>query len=74
MKKVTRCKDCDNRVIDLGVGFSSTPKLICSQMCIEVEEDDGCTFGLKGDGGYAVRELDVTIQGREAVNGWYEEE
>ena len=69
LKNVTRCKDCNNRVLDIGVGFASSPKLLCSMNGMEVDEYDGCTFGYKGEGGYARRENDVAISGHEAVFG-----
>lgn len=69
MKDVIRCEDCAYRLYDLGVGFTAVTTMLCGMIGREVDPDDGCTFGIVGDGGYVVREIDVSIEGREAVNG-----
>ena len=71
LKSVTRCKDCDNRVYDFGVGFTANTTMFCGVFGCKVTEDDGCTFGELGEGGYAVKNIDVSIEGREAVNGYH---
>lgn len=71
LKKIVRCEDCDNKVYDFGVGFMANTTLFCSMMGCKVEPDDGCTFGIVGEGGYAVKPMDVRIEGREAVNGYH---
>lgn len=71
LKRVARCKDCPNRVYDFGVGFVPSTTMLCSQFGIEVEDDDGCTFGSKGGkAGYVTRGYDVSLDGYAAVNGW----
>lgn len=71
MKKVIRCKKCGERVLDYGVGFSKGIKLKCCYHNIDVDPDDGCTFGHEGDGQYIVkRETPVELANHEAVYGW----
>lgn len=72
MKKVTRCGDCANRVYDLGIGFVPQTVMMCSVMGCGVEPDDGCTFGIEGEGGYVTKKYDVDIGGYAAVNGYEE--
>ena len=72
LKKVIRCKDCANRVYDIGVGFTAKTMMLCGFIGCEVDDDDGCTFGDKGDGRYACREYDVTLDSYAAINGCYE--
>ena len=69
MKKVIRCKNCANRLYDLGVGFIPNTRLMCGVLGCEVSEDDGCTFGMVGEGGYMSKKYDVDIGGYAAVNG-----
>ena len=69
MKKVVRCHECANRVYDMGIGFVPHTCLMCGILDCEVEEDDGCTFGVVGAGTYASKKYDVDIGGYAAVNG-----
>ena len=70
LKKIVRCKDCANRAYDLGIGFTSKVIMMCTDTGREVNEDDGCTFGFKGDSlGYVSRDCEVSLSGHEAVNG-----
>lgn len=74
LKNVTRCYECSNRVYDFGVGFVPATTMMCGMIGIEVSPSDGCTFGEKGDGGYAVKECDIIIDSRAAVNGYHQYE
>lgn len=74
LKRVTRCKDCANRAYDLGVGFTPITTMVCGMMGLEVEEDDGCTFGMKGDGGYVSREYDIDLSYNMSTNSIFEVE
>lgn len=76
LKKIIRCKDCVNRVYDFGVGFTAQTVLMCGDSGRLVDEDDGCTFGTRGEGGgYVVRKYEVDLKGYEAVNGeWWLDE
>ena len=70
LKEIIRCKDCANRMYDLGVGFTAEVNIICVDNGRQVDEDDGCTFGIVGEHcGYASRDYDVSLNGHEAVNG-----
>lgn len=69
MKDVIRCGECCNRMYDLGIGFVPRTVMICGVLGCEVENDDGCTFGTKGDGGYVTKNYDVSIEGYAAISG-----
>jgi len=69
LKSIIRCKECANRVYDLGVGFVPNITVVCGMIGCEVSQDDGCTFGNKGDGSYTSKEIPVSIEGYAAVNG-----
>ena len=69
MKKVIRCRQCANRMYDMGVGFVPHVTMLCGILGCEVEDDDGCTFGVVGEGGYVSKKYDVDINGYAAVNG-----
>ena len=69
LKKVTRCSECANRLYDIGVGFVPHTTMICGMIGCEVDDDDGCTFGQKGEGGYVSKKYDVDIGGYAAING-----
>ena len=73
MKEVTRCCECVNRLYDLGICFVPQTTMLCSVLQCEVSDDDGCTFGAKGEGGYVTKPYDVTIEGYAAINGWQED-
>ena len=74
MKKVIRCGECANRMYDLGIGFVPHTTMLCGVIGCEVEDDDGCTFGMIGEGGYVSKKYDVDISGYAAVNGRHEYE
>lgn len=67
--KSVKCKECANRVVVYPIGFETCPEMHCAKFCIEVTEEDGCTFGYKGQaitGSYAP---DVVISDQSATNG-----
>ena len=72
MKKVVRCGECANRIYDLGIGFVPNITVMCGVMGCNVDDDDGCTFGIKGEGSYVSKDIMVNIEGYAAVNGQYE--
>lgn len=74
MKKVIKCSECANRAYDIGIGFVPYTTMLCSVLGCEVEDDDGCTFGMIGEGGYVSKKYDVDISGYAAVNGRHEYE
>lgn len=54
MKHVVRCKDCKRCAVCTPVGFLEDPTYICTWLenddgPLEVEPDDGCTFGKRGE-------------------------
>lgn len=51
----------------MGVGFVPHVTMMCGIIGCEVDEDDGCTFGVEGEGGYTKKEYDVYIDGCAAV-------
>lgn len=70
LKKIIRCKHCKNRVIDDGVGFVRERKLLCGYFDLEVDPNDGCTFGKEGDSKYSSkRPMNVDIGGESATQG-----
>ena len=70
LKEVVRCKDCMNRMYDYGVGFTAEVSIICADSGRQVDEDDGCTFGMVGeDCGCVSRDYEVVLNGHETVNG-----
>lgn len=72
MKETTRCIGCSSARWLQGVGFTAVPRLVCTERKDAVDPDDGCTFGLPGEPGTAVKGYDVTLGERAAVNGsWW---
>lgn len=70
MKKVIRCKKCQERVEDYGVGFTNDFSLKCGYFQENVEPDDGCTFGKEGPSKYSIhRRVNVELGGHENVYG-----
>lgn len=70
-KKVVRCGECVNRVYDMGIGFVPNVTMMCSVLEQEVDEDDGCTFGMIGDGGIVSKQYDIDLSNHAAINGYY---
>lgn len=73
MREVIPCTECARMAKDYGVGFTSTPKTICTRDTQEVDVDDGCTLGERGRPSYIARDVDVELNGHEAVYGNTEE-
>lgn len=69
--KFIRCKDCEERVMDYGVGFQPRIHAICGKFDIEIYPYDGCTFGSKGKSQYVAKRADngTYLNGHESVMG-----
>lgn len=53
--KLIRCGKCYERVVDYGVGFQPHKSLKCAKFKIDVNPDDGCTFGEEGNVDYILK-------------------
>lgn len=72
VKKIVRCGKCENRIIDNGVGFTKISKLKCGHFHMDVDKDDGCTFGKEGDQIYSLcRHQDVDLGSHSVVYGYH---
>lgn len=69
--KLVRCKNCQERVMDYGVGFQPHISAICGKFDIDIFPYDGCTFGKKGNSVYIAKRSDngTYLNGHETVNG-----
>lgn len=71
MKRAIECRKCSNCVIYFTAGFLSVPNYYCSLFCMNVDKNDGCTFGIKGlaqkgrTEGFVDISQDVKVDGRE---------
>ena len=70
MKRIVRCARCSFAASRLPAGFTSVPVLHCTAIGRDVEQDDGCTFGAKGEPSTATDAPEVDISARAAVDGW----
>lgn len=62
MRRVTRCGSCCMGAVVTPIGFTSRETLVCTRMGgVEVEPDDGCTWGEKGPLGTASDHVDVDL-------------
>lgn len=70
-KKTIRCKNCENRVEWITcTGFIRETKLSCAYFDMEVDPNDGCTFGKEGEKRYSSkRTVNVDISGDSATEG-----
>ena len=71
MRRIVRCSRCSTAAWLLPCGFTSVPRLVCTESGRPVEPDDGCTFGAPGDPGKATDAPDVCISEAAAVMGDY---
>ena len=69
MSEVVRCSKCGNRVVAYPVGFESKCRLHCSRFYMEVDDNDGCTFGHVGEATTGTYAPEVVITGQSATNG-----
>ena len=71
MRPIFKCSKCEKACVDIGVGFCSVQTLYCTYFGFEVDEDDGCTFGIRGKPKYkAVHPASVNIENHAIVYGW----
>ena len=49
MRRVVRCSRCSDCATVTGIGFASSPRMVCTRTGEEVTEDDGCTMGARGE-------------------------
>ena len=71
MRKVIRCGQCSKACISYGVGFMSVATLHCEErQYTEVAEDDGSTFGQRGEHPTIGDDVIATIEEHAAVYGW----
>ena len=68
-KRVVRCSVCSQCAEHLPLGFTSVPRLCCVQFGIDVEYDDGCTFGELGEHCTATDAPEVMLMGEHAAHG-----
>lgn len=78
-KPVVRCRECGYRALLQEAGFTGQVKRFCLKFGskdspMEVEPDDGCTFGELGEPTYIRLDYDVQLGSDAAVNGchWIE--
>lgn len=69
MKEITRCIGCSSARWLQVVGFTAVPRLVCTEREGGVDPDDGCTFGIPGEPGRAVKGYDVHLGDHAAVDG-----
>ena len=70
MKRIVICARCSLAASRLPAGFTSVPVLHCTEMGSDVDADDGCTFGSRGEPSTATDAPEVDISARAAVYGW----
>ena len=78
-KPVVHCRECGYRALLQEVGFTGQVKRFCLRFGskddpLEVEPNDGCTFGELGEPSYIRSNYDVQLGGDAAINGchWIE--
>lgn len=62
MKRVVRCRECASGAYRLGTGFVNNVTWYCTERGCEVDKDDGCTFGCRGEPKPAVSNYDVCMR------------
>ena len=73
MKPIIRCRNCSIAHYAYEPGFTGRVYLVCNERNIEVADDDGCTFGVKGEHGTLKADCEVFIDSQAAVNGFAED-
>lgn len=68
-KTVTRCAKCQNCAICRSAGFTASEYLVCTRTNDEVDEDDGCTFGLRGNPRQGIVPYDIDISSSYHMRG-----
>lgn len=61
MRRVVRCARCSLCASWLPAGFTSTEHMRCTSFCVDVEPEDGCTFGERGEPQRGFVPYDVTV-------------
>ena len=69
MRRTVRCVACGLCAFVLPPGFTSSPELHCTRFDVDVEPDDGCTMGERGEPFQAREDYAVTLSAHPS-DGW----